>query len=183
MQQSINFYNDTDDNDIIKIFHGTKLFNETIYSQIPSVFIGSKESGLLICKSILLANGFKNLEFNSIDNIDNELTKNKFVFYIDEKLNLKNHETQTFLFYLLEMAKRDDISIAFLIDNSITLTSTIPSEIHSRLFSLNTIRLTLPSIEDIKIIMENTKDKTNKNILDVFKINRDYDEIKNTILF
>ena len=185
----IDFYSNVFENKLINAVKGTELFNKIVYSQIPSVFIGSAESGIEICKSILLENGFKNIELLNIDDLERifsiieQKQASKYFIVINDAIDLKNKQIQLCLFYILEVIKRNDLSLNFIIDNSTMITSPIPDEINSRLFELNTIFLKTPTINDITIILQNLQ-SINPNFVNpkAFEIIRDYTKIKDIIL-
>jgi hypothetical protein len=184
MQEDIIFYDlgGKNINTLSNVFYKTAIFTNAIHSPVPSVFIGSEKSGIKVCKSIFLENGFKLITTTDVDEfhrIVDLLGKNnscdRFILYIDQSINLQNYYDQAFLFYVLEIAKRGDVAINFLVDISVTISYPIPQEINSRLFEFNTINLQIPDFTELQIIAQNVSKLD--LIIDPYSATRDYSDI------
>jgi|GEM_PF-6366104 len=169
-ENGLNFYENFFENSFLNALKGTKVFEKTIHSPVPSVFIGSKQGGILLCKAIMLENAFKNIEDaaaemaeemeeaveNILQNQQNTKIKQRHLLTISQETDFTNLQTQSSIFYLLELAKRGEILINFLVVQSDqTIFNPIPSEIESRIFDLNTIHLRNPEMWEVEKILQN----------------------------
>jgi hypothetical protein len=159
----LNFYENFFENPFLQALKGTQVFDKTIHSPVPSVFIGSGQCGIFLSMAIMLENAFKKIEnineeeiAKIIEQQQNTKIKHRYFVQISNETNFRDGQVQSSIFYLLELAKRGEILTNFVIvQNENTIFNPISSEIESRIFELNTIKFTTPQLWEIEKIVAN----------------------------
>ncbi len=164
MQASIDFY-DNVSHDCIRFFEGTSLFETALRAPLQSIFFGKPEDGILVVKNLLTENGLRLIDPESIadDIVPSANLHVKFVVDITplmQKICLSkqgedSYQQKTAIFYLTELALRDELRVQIICDTTNIRLNEIPTEISSRLLSLNNIALKIPSVAEVQIVLKN----------------------------
>jgi hypothetical protein len=170
MQEVIDFYGlQGSGNRLLSRFNNTSIFNLILRSPLQTIFFGTAEEGLTLGQKLLCENSFVKIDSNLANEeelFEMTLTKKKYLIDVTQNIQIicsKNPDqdyeasiAKAYLFYLCELAIRGELSVQIFCNRSSFNQNLLPSEISSRLMSLNGTMLCLPSIDDVKIFIKNS---------------------------
>ncbi len=171
MQEVIDFYDMQGSSEsLLAKFNNTSIFNLILRSPLQTIFFGTEEEGLILGQRLLCENSFVEIDgklTKEEDLFEMTLVKKKYLIDVTQNIKLicsKNPDqdydaslAKAYLFYLCELAIRGELNVQIFCNRSSFNQNLLPSEISSRLMSLNSTMLYLPSINDVMTFLQNSR--------------------------